>query len=241
MEANQTPTAALDLERLEGAICEFVSREVTDSSSRWKERLESGARDAALRLLCTQLGPRYSSATLVNFECYDDRQTAVLARLKDFAQRMPDLLAGGGGLMLYGPPGTGKDHLLAAMLKVAIVGHRLDARWYDGQELFEKARYAIRREKESEFRKELSAPHILAISDPQPPKGELSDYQIGLIRDVIDRRYRRRLSTWITTNLDSADAANALLTEPVMQRLRESAGKIFCEWPSYRERRKAAW
>ncbi len=235
-----TPTPGLNLERLEEAICKVVER-FNNNEGPWTRRLNDQDRDNCLRCLCASIGDRYAGCTLGNFESYHERQAPVVSRLIEFAREIPKHCRDGSGLLLFGPAGTGKDHLLAAVLKIAIVAHRLRVRWYDGQELFEQARYAIRRETEHELRAMLTEPHILAISDPQPPKGDLSDYQISLVRDVIDRRYRRCLSTWITTNLDKSDDANRLLTEPVMQRLKESSGKIFCDWPNYREQQKAAW
>ncbi len=232
------PTPEPTLEHLEGAICEALLKR-TSMQSAFERRMSTEERDAVLTALANSLGPRYAGASLSNFEIYADEQKPVLDRLRKFAERMPEAICGG-GLLLFGRPGTGKDHLLAALLKIAVVKHRLRVLWHDGQELFEEARYAIKREKEHDFRTKLVVPHILAISDPQPPRGDLTEYQVGLIRDVIDRRYRRGLSTWLTTNIDNTEDANRLLTEPLLQRLKEAACQVFCDWPSYRERRKAA-
>lgn len=234
-------TPADHLATLEEAVCEFLRKVEAGTMNPFSKRLDRAGQNDHLRTLGFALGYRYAQVTLLNFEVYDPKQKEIVSRLRHFADTMPDALAGGGGLLLFGGAGTGKDHLLAALLKIAIARHGLSAVWYDGQVLFEEARHAIKRDKEHEFRTRLCEPHILALSDPQPPQGDLSDYQIGLVRDLIDRRYRRCLSTWLTTNLDRRDDADRLLTAPVMQRLKESSGLVFCDWPSYRERQKASW
>lgn len=210
----------------------------------FETRLPENERQRHLVDTVRRLGFRYRDATLGNYEVYDNNQNAVLARLGRFAESMPEHLKGGGGLMLYGAPGTGKDHLLAALLKLAIMHHGLFVQWYDGGDLFDRIHLALTSEGDGEWRKlaeELRKPHILAISDPQPPQGQLNQQQVRRLRDIIDKRYRAGKSTWLTTNIDQRDYAEQLFTKPVMERMRESAGAILCEWPSYRSRKKASW
>jgi DNA replication protein DnaC len=191
-----------------------------------------------LRDLCLDLGERYCDASFSNYEIYNTQQAEVVAKLVAFSDDMRSRIRDGSGLLMRGKVGTGKDHLMAALLKLAIVRHRFSVLWFDGQKLFAMARQAIQRQDEEEFRRWLARPQILALSDPQPPKGDLSEYQMAMVRDIIDRRYRRGLSTWLTTNIGTRDTAIEALTEPVIDRLREGSLQVQCNWESHRERSK---
>lgn len=228
----------------EAEICEWLTSQGLLRPCPFETRLSKSDRTKELKRIVQRLGRRYEMATLQNFEVYDERQAEAVNRLSAFAAEMPTHLMGGGGLLLFGDPGTGKDHLLAACLKLAVALHSLSVEWYDGGELFDALAEAARDERPDELRKlqkSLHAPHILALSDPQPPKGDLSGPQIRRVRDIIDRRYRDGKSTWLTTNLDRTEDAAALLTTPVLQRLKEGTGQVLCSWPAYRDRRKAVW
>jgi DNA replication protein DnaC len=210
----------------------------------FETRLEAGERHRQLVDLIRRLGFRYQESTLENFEVYHPRQTEVVGRLARFAESMPEHLRGGGGLMLFGDPGTGKDHLLAAILKLAVVVHGLSVLWFDGGELYDRFHMALQSEGDVDWKKlsdELRKPHVLAISDPQPPQGALSAPQVRRLRDIIDKRYRAGKSTWLTTNIDQREYAEQLFTKPVMERIKEASATILCDWPSYRGRRKAGW
>lgn len=207
-------------------------------------RLTKAERVKNLTQLASDLGYRYGNASLENYEVYDESQKAAVARLVRFAESMPEALRGGGGLLLFGNPGTGKDHLLAALLRIAVVLHGLSVKWVDGGDLFDRIHLALCGEGDSEWRKlsdSLRQPHVLAISDPQPPQDSLSPQQVRRLRDIIDKRYRAGKSTWLTTNIDQRDYAERLFTKPVMERMREQASIVLCDWPSYREKRKASF
>lgn len=228
----------------EREVCEWLTAQGLLKPCPFDKRLDRPARSRQLQRIVERLGTRYAMATLENFAVYDNRQVAVLERLRAFAADMPAMLKGGGGLLLFGDPGTGKDHMMAALLKIAVALHGLSVEWYDGGMLFDAFADAACSEDSGALRVlqgRLIEPHVLAISDPQPPRGELSGAQVRRVRDVIDRRYRDGKSTWLTTNIDRAEDATALLTEPVMQRLKEGSGQVLCSWPSYREQRKANW
>jgi DNA replication protein DnaC len=229
-ETTQEPSGPVKIEK---AVSEFVAAFEQGRLDRWKQRVNG---KDSLRRLLQQLGPRYTRCSLSNYQIYHPNQQPVVDRLLAFTEAMPDRLSQGGGLILLGPQGTGKDHLLAAVLKIAAARYRYAVSWWDGGNLFDMMAKAITGDTWEKERKRLVEPHVLAISDPVAPRGPLSDAQLRRLRDVIDRRYRERVGTWITTNVDSREDAERLLTEPVMARIREGSEQIVCSWPSYRER-----
>jgi DNA replication protein DnaC len=244
MDDSSSGTIPAELVKLESLVSEALARFESGAACPYSRRLSSGERTECLRHLTGKLGKRYRDCTLQSFSVYDPRQAEVVRRLSAFAGKMPDYLKTSGGLVLFGDAGTGKDHLLAALLKIAIAMHGLEVQWYDGGSLFDDFYFCIKSESELDLKRlcaALQKPHVLAISDPQPPQGPLSDAQIRRLRDTIDRRYRAGLSTWITTNLDRKGDAEALLTVPLLQRIKEGSAAILCDWPSYRERQKASW
>jgi DNA replication protein DnaC len=223
--------------RLEGEVCDFLEKMDSGEFDPWKKRYGDHERNENLRALVNILGPRYRNCTLANFQQYDPkRQCPVLKALNEFAVDMPNRLRGG-GIIFIGNPGTGKDHLMAALLKIAVARHRLSAAWWDGGTLYDAIAAAISDDTFEKLRRRLLEPQILAISDPIPPRGNLTDPQLRRLRDAVDRRYRATKSTWITTNVDTTGDAEALLTKPVLERITEGALQIFCDWESYRTRK----
>lgn len=199
------------------------------------------AAERAIASVAQQLGPRYSPsrATLEGFQVYHEQeQRPVLRRLQAFAADLPGRIERGEGLVLYGPVGTGKDHLLAALLyraaNLGIVGQ-----WVSGQEI-----YGLIRDQmdsggsEAGLLAKLSSPTILAISDPIPPIGDPSAWNVAQLYRLLDRRYRLMRPTWCSLNALSAEDADAKLSAPVFDRLRDGAELVGCFWPSYRERKR---
>jgi DNA replication protein DnaC len=157
------------------------------------------------------------------------------------ASHVREHVQSGGNLILYGPPGTGKDHLLVALLRVAIMAD-LSAEWINGQDLFGEFRDRIDTDlsEERAVRKFCRA-DVLAISDPLPPRGSVSDYGATMLYRVIDRRYRGLRATWTTVNVADAAEAARELTGPIFDRLADNCVAVFCNWPSYRRTRRPAW
>lgn len=155
--------------------------------------------------------------------------------LTELQDEMPTAFRNGGGLILYGPQGTGKDHLQFAMLRHAIIECGFSAAWRDGLRLQDEIRRAIGDGREPELRDELREPHILAISDPLPPIGELNQWNLSFLRDVIDRRYQDLKSTWVTFNGTAIEDLKPILTAPLAARLIDSSIVLHCNWPSHRK------
>jgi DNA replication protein DnaC len=232
----KTETTLGGLARLEEGICDFLKRFEEGGLDPWKKLLSDAGRDLNLKSLALSLGPRYWRCTLENFHVYNpEKQSPILKKAKEFAADMPRRVRCG-GLFLIGNAGTGKDHVVAALLKIAVAKYRFSARWWDGGNLFDAVANSISEESFARLKKELAEPHILAISDPVPPRGHLNDSQLRRLRDAIDKRYRDTKSTWVTTNVDNNRDAEELLTRPLLERLKEGSLQLFFDWNTYRER-----
>ncbi len=185
------------------------------------------------------LGSRYSwqAASLDTFRVTHPEQCVTVNRLKLLtgslteASKLPNMV-------FFGTVGTGKDHLLAACLwSAARAG--IICRWINGQELYGAFRDRMdTQEREADLLDDLSRPDVLAISDPIPPVGEPSPWNLNILYRLIDRRYRNCKPTWVTMNATSAMDADKKLGALVFDRLREGAEMFPCFWPSFREGKK---
>jgi DNA replication protein DnaC len=201
----------------------------------YRERMATAERLRYWREFCVRRGRRYVLSSFENYEVKSEPQRAVVLQLQDFALRMPSRLsAGTGGIVLLGPPGTGKDHLLMALMRSAILEHGFAVSWVDGMRLFARIKAAIKTGRVEELLEELSGFQILALSDPVPPRDELTAYEMSILRDIIERRYSKAMATWITTNVQTAADAKRLFTEAVLTRLIDGATQLFCDWESHR-------
>ncbi|MHB1038394.1 MAG: ATP-binding protein [Pirellulales bacterium] len=227
--------AALDAEPMTQDEIEASRRQRTIEDRAAEQQRRRQAWDA----LVVQLGRRYADCALDTFVQSADpdiaaRQQAALARLGRHAATD---LGGSGGLVLYGPAGTGKDFLATAMARIAVLDHGREVLWKNGLDLWAEGRALIGDDhalSEDAFVRRLAKPDILWLSDPLPPSGALTQYQTSLLFRVVDRRYRDERPTWATLNVQDSTEAAERLSASVVDRLRDGALTIACEWPSYR-------
>lgn len=183
-------------------------------------------------------GTRYGECQLGNFRCECDEQAKAVQKLKEFGEQK--LAANEGeNLIFVGPVGTGKDHLLFASLKYATHGLRKVVAWRNGLDLYGAFRDGIANgDTESSILKELQRPDILAISDPVPPSGALTEYQSAMLYRIIDNRYSNYKQTWMTINAKDRSEMESRIGVATVDRLLHGATVIKCNWPSFRRTAK---
>ena len=200
-----------------------------------QERLNECARNWAD--LMRKLGPRYADARLSNYEIYADHQGEVVEQLRVFGEEIREQTQAGRGIVLFGPSGTGKDHLLTALMRVAIFNGSFRIEWTNGTDLAGRVRDLISsHSKESEFIRTMLSPDILVISDPVSPWGRISEHLTAMLFRIIDARYRQLRPTWCSMNVATGREAEDKMGPSLVDRLRHDALAINCSWPSYRSK-----
>ena len=198
-------------------------------------------RDATWREILRDVGERYAECRLSTFDVCDNndemhkRKVAARERCTDWALHLGENIAAGRGVVLFGPPGTGKDHLAVGLLYRCVAANYW-AHWVDGTALFSRMRELMGAKGPSERQvvAGLVGFDVLAISDIVPSVGAVTPYQAGVLFQVIDARYRQRKPTIVTANVASGREAEDRLTPAIVDRLRDGATGVWCDWPSYR-------
>lgn len=239
VSAKSTPNEPEPVALIRPAFLIDKQRGPTAESEAQSEAARNRSRQIQKNLgsLMEQLGSRYSPtlASLDTYRIEHVNQRPVVAALR--AANVEEMVKAGRGIVLLGAVGTGKDHLLAAMLYRAVQAG-FSCRWLNGQEFYGELRDRMDSGASEDKRfRELKTPDVLAISDPIPPVGSPTSWNVTQLYRLLDRRYRDLRSTWVSMNAASVQDADEMLSSPSWDRLRESALILKCFWPSYREKR----
>jgi DNA replication protein DnaC len=234
MDMNRTFSKTVD--RLKQTVEEKrgENEAIIKAADRRKREVEVRINVAALH---ADMGDRYGveQCAFGNYTVYDRVQNEVFETVAHLD--VTKMIETGGGIILYGYPGTGKDHLMAAFMYKAIALHGYACRWINGRAWFALAKDKIIKEDKPEraMLKAEASPQILTIADPIPLSGAaISNWNLDLLYQVIDERYRARRPTCVTINLQSEAAIRDALSGPVADRLLHNATLLRCSWPSYR-------
>ncbi len=206
----------------------------TETQTAWTQRATRRAHKA----LWKARGERYRRCTLGNFETTPgSKQETVLKRIAQFAGNLDEEIRLGTNLLLTGEKGTGKDHLVAALMTLAMAAGHI-VKWTSGAMLVERLHFAIANdEDEAAVRQLYTRPTVLVVSDPAWEHNPLSRYQQEKFGGIVDTRYNHLRPTWITLNATDRKEADELLGEALVDRLCHEAVSIWCNWPSYRKSR----
>lgn len=232
-------TISADIEKLIGKMRTEIptAAEIEARKDLDKDKEDNRKRAEAWDPFRRVVGRRYEECRLTNFDCTGSEPRALaVQKLDEFARNFESNIKRGAGIVLLGPRGTGKDHLAVATVRECVRHAFATAAWVDGQSLFSEFRDRISND-ESEGRRirELISPQILVISDPVPQDAKLTEYQQGILWQVIDGRYRQLRSTWITANAMSEAELCSKMGAQLVDRIVGDAMVIMTTgWKSYR-------
>ncbi|WP_275628812.1 ATP-binding protein [Pseudomonas sp. 273] len=195
-------------------------------------------------LIGSGITPRFRKATFQSYQADGSVPMAqVLVRCRDFAERFPEHYEAGRSLLLVGNVGTGKTHLGSAIVQHVIREHGAQAVITSAAQIIRVAKGAMARNAqytERDVIEELVGFDLLVIDEVGAQGG--TEYERGLLHEVIDQRYQQVLPTVLISNLpaDTAAAQAGELTlqdfigERALDRLRQGGRAVRFTWGSAR-------
>jgi len=162
--------------------------------------------DRRIRLFnLAQLPARYHAVTLESFEHRGGNQNEIKYLVLELRDRFR---LGDRGVGLSGPPGVGKTHLLAALAAYLTLQRGMPVQFRDFFHLLWTLREGFSKGVgEAELVEPLVSAPILFVDELGKGKG--SEWELGILDEIVSERYNRRLSTFFTTNFPLVRPAGA--------------------------------
>ena len=110
---------------------------------------------------------------------------------------LPAYAPGVPGFTIWGPTGTGKTHGMIAAARSLVEDHGVDLRFASVADILEDVRQSYGDHGDAVLEAFWTV-EVLCIDELHPPRTE---WQLEVIGDIVEQRYRRGLTTLFTTNL----------------------------------------
>ncbi|WP_313417075.1 ATP-binding protein [Pseudomonas oryzihabitans] len=186
-------------------------------------------------LIASGIPPRFIGSTFDSFVATEPKAAKVLAACRGYADDFPRVWDAGRCLILLGGVGTGKSHLACAIAQAVIRQHGAQALVVTAAAIVRQAKATMAKgaqHTEADVIAELVAASLLIIDEVGAQRG--SEYELGLMHEVIAGRYDRMLPTVVVSNLADDGLAEYIGTRAV-DRLRQNGGKrLTFDWASVR-------
>lgn len=197
------------------------------SAQRHAERAMNG-------LISAGITPRFADATFDSYGTPTAGQAKALAECRDYAERFSEHYRAGRSLLLTGNVGCGKTHLATAIVRT-VVEDGAQPLLVTAGDIVSIARASMVSGSSYTDRDvivHLGGLDLLVIDEVGCQKG--SEYELGLLHGIIDRRYQAVLPTVLISNL-SIDGLKAYIGDRALDRLRQNGGKaVGFTWSSMR-------
>jgi len=175
-------------------------------------------------LVGSGISPRFKGCTLANYQADGQAMEKALTTCRSYVDCFEHHYQAGRCLLMLGNVGTGKTHLASAMVQAVIREYAASALITTAGEVIRVAKGAMDRKagySERDVLEELASFDLLVLDEVGAQAG--TEYERGLLHEVIDHRYRLMLPTVVVSNMAAQDLA-AYIGERALDRLRQGGG-----------------
>ena len=232
-----------EVEQLDGSMlargckrCAWEALHTTprDSAERALATAQRKAEDTMAALIGAGITPRFAAATFDSYRAEKEPQHKALAKCRAYAEQLPANYRAGRSLLLTGNVGCGKTHLASAIVRT-VVADRCRALIIPAGDIVSIARASMVPGSgyiDRDVAVHLGGLDLLVIDEVGAQKG--SEYELGLLHSIIDRRYQAVLPTVVISNLN-AEGLKSYIGDRALDRLRQNGGQqVGFTWSSMR-------
>lgn len=183
------------------------------------------------------ISKRFDHCTFDNYDTGSGEGAVKALKIcKRYAEKWPDRLSKGGGLVLCGKPGTGKNHLATCVTKEVINNHQGSVKITSALKVIREIKNTWSRDSEKSEQNVIDSMKkvdLLIIDEVGVQFG--SETELMLMFEVINGRYEAMKPTILISNLNREELAK-FIGERVLDRMNEGGGAtIVFDWESYRK------
>lgn len=187
-------------------------------------------------LIGSGITPRFAGSTFDNYRVEGNQSAArALSVCKTYVDNFEDNWDAGRSLILTGNLGTGKTHLASGMVRAVITQHRASALIVSAAEIIRIFKSTMDRSvtyTDRDLLDELAGFDLVVIDEVGAQAG--TAYELGLLHEVIDRRYQLILPTVLVSNLPAEDLSR-YIGDRALDRMRQNGGQaVGFTWSSMR-------
>lgn len=232
-----------EVEQLDGSMlvrgcmrCAWEALHTTprESAERALATAQRKAEDTMAALIGAGITPRFAAATFDSYRAEKEPQQKALAKCRAYAEQFPANFRAGRSLLLTGNVGCGKTHLASAIVRTVVADH-CRALIIPAGDIVSIARASMvpgSGYTDRDVAVHLGSLDLLVIDEVGAQKG--SEYELGLLHSIIDRRYQAVLPTVVISNLN-AEGLKSYIGDRALDRLRQSGGQqVGFTWSSMR-------
>lgn len=232
-----------EIEQLDGSLlargCKRCAWEALHTAPRDSEahtlaNAQRKAENVMTSLIAAGITPRFAGATFDSYQAETEPQRKALAKCRIYAEQFPENFRAGRSLLLTGNVGCGKTHLASAIVRT-VVADGAEALIIPAGDIVSIARASMvpgSGYTDRDVVVHLGGLNLLVIDEVGCQKG--SEYELGLLHSIIDRRYQAVLPTVVISNLN-AEGLKSYIGDRALDRLRQNGGQqVGFTWSSMR-------